>query len=109
MGLPPATEQRRLTAHLVHVEHMATSAELDELLPDDDDWQPPNPSSDGSEHFSHWAKGSVVTLAYLTGIEIRGLCGASVVAHRDYERFPECPPCQESLRLLRSLRSHAGP
>lgn len=59
------------------VEHMATSAELDELLTNGDDWQPVNPSSDGSEHFSHLAKGSIVTLAYLTGIEITALCGAS--------------------------------
>lgn len=85
------------------VEHMATSAELDELLIGSDDWRPPNPSTDGSEHFSHLAKGSVVTLAYLTGIEIRALCGANIVAHRDYERFPVCPTCVESLRLLRSL------
>lgn len=88
------------------VDHMATSAELDELLADGADWQPVNPWSDGSEHFSHWAKGSIVTLAYMTGIEITALCGASVVAHRDYERFPVCPRCQENLVLLRSLRDH---
>lgn len=90
------------------VDHMATSAELDELLDNGDDWQPVNPSTDGSEHFSHLAKGSIVTLAYLTGIEIRALCGASIVAHRDYERFPVCPVCQESLRLLRSLKEPDG-
>lgn len=90
------------------VENLATSAELDELLGNGDDWQPVNPSSDGSEHFSHYAKGSIVTLAYLTGIEIQALCGASVVAHRDYERFPVCPVCRENLILLRSLRSPDG-
>jgi len=90
------------------VDHMATSAELDELLTNGDDWQPVNPSSDGSEHYSHLAKGSIVTLAYLTGIEITALCGASIVAHRDYERFPVCPTCQESLTLLRSLRNPEG-
>jgi hypothetical protein len=90
------------------VDHMATSAELDELLTNGDDWQPVNPSSDGSEHYSHLAKGSIVTLAYLTGIEITALCGASIVAHRDYERFPVCPTCQESLTLLRSLRNAEG-
>jgi hypothetical protein len=90
------------------VDHMATSAELDELLTNGDDWQPVNPSSDGSEHYSHLAKGSIVTLAYLTGIEITALCGASIVAHRDYERFSVCPTCQESLALLRSLRNPEG-
>lgn len=87
------------------VEHMATSAELDDLLTNGDAWAPINPSSDGSEHFSHLAKGSIVTLAYATGIEIVGLCGASVVAHRDYEKFPICPSCQENLELLRQLRT----
>lgn len=90
------------------VDHMATSAELDELLTNGDDWRPVNPSSDGSESFSHFAKGSIVTLAYLTGIEITALCGASVVAHRDYERFPVCPACQKCLELLRSLRKPDG-
>lgn len=90
------------------VEHMATSAELDELLTNGDAWTPVNPSSDGSEHFSHLAKGLVVTLAYTTGIEITGLCGASVVAHRDYEKFPVCPSCRENLELLRQLRRSPG-
>lgn len=87
------------------VEHMATSAELDQLLPGTDAASPINPSSDGSEHYSHWARGSVVTLAYATGIEIVGLCGAKVVAHRDYERLPVCASCQRSLELLRQTRS----
>lgn len=87
------------------VEHMATSAELDELLGDDESWTPINPTTDGSEHFSHIAKGSIVTMAYATGIEIIGVCGARVVAHRDYERFPICPACSENLALLRSFRS----
>lgn len=86
------------------VEHMATSAELDDLLTNGDAWTPVNPLSDGSEHFSHLAKGSTVTLAYATGIEIVAICGASVVAHRDYEKFPICPSCQENLDLLRRLK-----
>lgn len=86
------------------VEHMATSAELDELLGDDESWTPVNPTTDGSEHYGHIAKGSIVTMAYATGIEIIGLCGARVVAHRDYETFPVCPSCTENLALLRSLR-----
>lgn len=45
-----------------------------------------------------------MTLAYATGIEIVGLCGATVVAHRDYEKLPICPCCQENLELLRRLR-----
>lgn len=57
------------------------------------------------EVFGATAKRSIVTLAYVTGIEIVGLCGASVVAHRDYEKYPVCPSCQENLELLRQLRS----
>jgi hypothetical protein len=84
------------------VDDLATSVEIDDLI--DDDWTPPDPSTDGSEHFSHYAQAKVVTLAYVTGIEIVGLCGARVVAHRDHERFPVCPRCIDSLGLLRSLK-----
>ena len=85
------------------VDHLATTVELDDLLATVEDWSPPNPSSDGSDHFSHRARASVVMLAYVTGIEIVGLCGARVAAHRDYEKFPVCPKCEESLALLRQL------
>lgn len=89
------------------VGHLATSVEIDDLI--DDDWTPPEPATDGSEHFSHYAQSKVATLAYVEGIEIVGLCGARVVAHRDYEHFPVCPNCIESLELLRSLKGHEGP
>ncbi len=85
-------------------------AELDELIPEG--WERIDPVTDGSEHFSHRSPASVVTLAYATGIEITGLCGARVVAHRDYEKFPVCPVCEERLALLRataSLRSTDAP
>lgn len=91
------------------VEHMAISDELEDLLTNGGTWTPVNPASDGSEHFSHLAKRSIVTLAYVTGIEIVGLCGASVIAHRDYEKFPLCPICQENLALLRQLRGSPEP
>ncbi len=84
------------------VESMATSAELDVLLTARGDWQPVNPSTNGSEHYSHYAKGTVVNYAYVTGIEFTALCGAQVVAHRDYELFPICPSCAENLALLRA-------
>jgi hypothetical protein len=107
--LPPRPDSGSLPTWYTYVpeewvEHMATSAELNELLADDEGWTPINPTTDGSEHFSHIAKGSIVTMAYATGIEIIGLCGARVVAHRDYERFPICPACSEYLALLRGLR-----
>ncbi|CAN5796732.1 hypothetical protein BH23ACT2_BH23ACT2_07230 [soil metagenome] len=89
------------------VDHLATSVEIDDLI--DDGWTPPDPSTDGSEHFSHYAQSKVVTLAYVEGIEIVGLCGARVVAHRDYERFPVCPTCVNNLELLRRLRGDEGP
>lgn len=52
--------------------------------------RPADPSTDGSEHFRHYAPSKVVTLAYVAGIEIVGLCGTPIVAHRDYETFPDC-------------------
>lgn len=87
------------------IDDLATSAEIDDLI--GDDWAPSNPSTDGSEHFSHYAQRAVVTVAYIEGIEIVGLCGASVVAHRDYEQFPTCPRCVEALDLLRRMRGRS--
>lgn len=87
------------------VEHLATCAEIDDLISGTDGWASPTPFSDGSEHYSHWAQSKVVTLAYVSGIEIVSLCGARVVAHRDYEKLPICPTCDESLALLRNLRA----
>lgn len=84
------------------VDHMATTAELDDLIAASD-WQPTNPSTDGSEHFSHYAPRGTVAAAYVEGIEITGLCGARFPAYRDYEHFPVCPVCQDSLDLLRQL------
>lgn len=89
------------------MDHLATSVEIDDLI--DEDLTSTDPSTDGSEHFSHYAQSKVVTLAYVEGIEIVGLCGARVVAHRDYERFPVCPTCIYNLDLLRSLRGDEGP
>jgi hypothetical protein len=112
--LPPRRDDDRPHSWFTYVtrewvEELATSAELDGLLAEAGDWSPTNPSSDGSEHFSHRARGEVVTLAYVTGIGIVALCGARVVAHRDYERFPVCPLCEESLALLRQLKLDADP
>ena len=89
----------------VWVENLAVSAELDELAQLANNWAPTDPVSDGSENFSHWAPGSVVTRAYIEGIEIIGLCGARVVAYRDYESLPVCKTCDESFDLLRQLRA----
>lgn len=88
----------------VWVRNLAVSAELDELAPLATNWAPQDPVSDGSENYSHWAEGSAVTRAYIEGIEIVGLCGARVVAHRDYENLPVCERCDESFALLRHLR-----
>ncbi len=85
------------------IDWFATSAELDDLVALD--WEPPNPSSDGSEQFSHLSPSRVVTVGYIEGIEIPGLCGAAVVPHRDPEQLPVCPTCVEALELLRQLRS----
>ncbi len=88
----------------VWVENLAVSAELDLLEPYTNQLTAKDPVSDGSENFSHWAKRNVVTRAYIEGIEIIGLCGARVVAHRDYEDLPVCDQCNETLALLRRLR-----
>ena len=89
----------------VWVENLAVSAELDEIAQLTNNWVPKDPVTDGSENFSHWARGSVVTRAYVEGIEIIGLCGARVVAYRDYENLPVCEKCDESFALLRQLRA----
>ncbi len=89
----------------VWVENLAVSAELDLLEQAANNATAIDPVSDGSENFSHWAKGSVVTRAYIEGIEIMGLCGARVVAHRDYEELPVCDKCNEAFALLRKLRA----
>ena len=88
----------------VWVENLAVSAELDLLEPYSNHRAATDPVSDGSENFSHWAKGTVVTRAYIEGIEIIGLCGARVVAHRDYEALPVCNQCNEAFALLRRFR-----
>jgi len=88
----------------VWVENLAVSAELDLLEPYTNRLAAKDPVSDGSENFSHWAKRNVVTRAYIEGIEIIGLCGARVVAHRNYEDLPVCDQCNETLALLRHLR-----
>lgn len=84
------------------VHSWAGALELDALI--DDHWSPSNPSTNGSENFSHAAAARVVSCAYVLGIEITALCGARVVAHRDYERFPVCPKCEEALDSLRAER-----
>lgn len=89
----------------VWVKNLAVSAELDELAQFTNNWAAKDPVSDGSENFSHWALGRVVTRAYVEGIEIIGLCGARVVAYRDYEDLPVCDKCNESFALLRQLRA----
>ena len=89
----------------VWVENLAVSAELDLLEQFTNNRAAKDPVSDGSENFSHWAKGSVVTRAYIEGIEIMGLCGALVVAHRDYEDLPVCDKCDGAFALLRKLRA----
>ena len=82
------------------VADLATASELDDLLPAD--WEPANPSTDGSEKFSHYASGQIVTMAYVEGVEIRGLCGASVIPHRDPQQLPICAHCVEAITLLRT-------
>ena len=86
------------------IDSLAVAAELDDLIDSEHELAPPDPVTDGSESFSHWAKGSVVTRSYIEGIEIVGVCGARVVAHRDFESFPVCPDCSDAVELLRQVR-----
>ncbi len=102
--LPPRTDSDSPHSWFAYidlrwVEWLGTAAELDDLL--SVDWLPPNPSTDGSENFSHYASKRVVTIAYVEGIEIQGLCGARIVPHRDPERLPTCPVCTETVGFLR--------
>jgi hypothetical protein len=102
--LPPRSGADRPFTWYTYVTHewvdwLATAAELDDLI--GENWQPPTPRTDGSERFSHYSTGQVVTIAYVTGVEIVGLCGAVVIPHRDPEQFPVCPACSEAVELIR--------
>lgn len=54
----------------------------------------------GVQH-AHYASARVVTLAYVEGVEIRGLCGYAFTPSRNPDALPMCPRCAEALRLLR--------
>lgn len=52
-------------------------------------------------HHAHYASGRVVTLAYVEGVEIRGLCGYAFTPSRNPDALPVCSRCAEAFRLLR--------
>ena len=80
------------------VEWLQVAAELDQL-PD----QPAAMASsrESGEQHAHYVSGRVVTLAYVEGVEIRGLCGYAFTPSRNPEALPVCPRCAEAYRLLR--------
>ena len=81
------------------VDWLTTAVELDVLL--GHGWTAPQPSNGVAHEYAHRAAGSVVTLAYIEGVEITALCGARFAPWRDPEKFPECPACAKALELLR--------
>lgn len=81
------------------IDWLATAVELDELLVEAD--VPPTPSVSTAGERSHLAQATVVTLAYVEGVEIVALCGVRFTPHRNPDGFEECPACAEALALLR--------
>lgn len=81
------------------IDWLATAVELDELLNDSE--VPPTPTVSAAGERSHRAAASVVTLAYVEGVEITALCGVRFTPHRNPDGFEECPTCAEALALLR--------
>ncbi len=81
------------------IDWLATAVELDELL--DDSEIPPTPTASIAGERSHRAAASVVTLAYVEGVEITALCGVRFTPHRNPDGFEECPACAGALALLR--------
>ena len=80
------------------VEWLQVAAELDQL-PD----QPAamSPGRETDEQHAHYVSGRVVTVAYVEGVEIRGLCGYAFTPSRNPDALPVCPRCAEAYRLLR--------
>ena len=57
--------------------------------------------SDNSEEiFAHYAEKDKITEAYVNGTPVIALCGKIWIPSRDPEKFPLCPRCDETLRLL---------
>lgn len=81
------------------VEWLSTAVELDELF--EDRRTTPSPAASVDGQFAHRAPASVVTLAYVEGVEITALCGARFAPYRNPENFEGCPACAEALALLR--------
>jgi Protein of unknown function (DUF3039) len=81
------------------IDWIATALELDQLV--DDQWSPPTPSVNHSGQHSHRAPASVVTLAYVEGVEITALCGVRFTPYRNPDQFEECPACAQAVALLR--------
>lgn len=80
------------------VEWLQVAAELDQL-PDQPAAKAPGQEAD--EQHAHYVSGRVVTLAYVEGVEIRGLCGYAFTPSRNPDALPVCPRCAEAYRLLR--------
>jgi hypothetical protein len=57
----------------------------------------------GHQH-AHYASARVVTLAYVEGVEIQGLCGYMFTPSRDPDPLPLCAGCQEALEIFRRSR-----
>jgi hypothetical protein len=81
------------------IDWLATAVELDDLLVDAD--VPPTPSVSTAGERSHLAQATVVTLAYVEGVEIVALCGVRFTPHRNPDGFEECSACAAALALLR--------
>lgn len=55
------------------------------------------------DRFAHYADRNDVTRAYVTGEEIRALCGKVWVPSRDPKRYKVCPVCDQIMTSLHSV------
>lgn len=79
---------------------LAKAVELDQLVENPQETRKPLRAASGEQ--AHLVPASVVTLAYVEGLELRALCGVRFLPHRDPEHFEECSACAEALLVLRS-------
>lgn len=82
---------------------LSVAVELDELLHAAWPQAPESAAPDHPENFSHYVPRQVVTLAYVEGVRLRGLCGYEFTPHRDPDLLPTCQGCQEGLEVLRRI------
>lgn len=55
---------------------------------------------DDHDVFAHYVERDQATEAYVFGIPVVALCGKIWVPHRNPDKYPICPECEECLKEL---------